>query len=459
MNQFLAVLKDSFYEAVDGFVIYVMLGLTGLVLLVMAGVSFRPAPAAEVLPEVVQRFALYVPERGRAGPVGFDLGTTYTATEVIESGRQVSLRLQVRGSGFRRAVASWLKPAGPATRVTLDEPRRRDPPTATAPQPEAGLDLVTEPTASEAEAAAVTDADLAAFVTDQFWQHVGIAGAQVQRLSGPAEPEFAFAVDLPAATSARGWPHDVALFFGAWNLGRFPLGLVVQVIEDNLVNGLGAWVGLLVGVIITAFFIPNMLRKGALDLLISKPIGRGRLLVYKYCGGLTFVFLLSVAAVGGTWLVLGLRSGHWNPLFLLVIPLLTFTFALLYAVSTLVAVLTRSAVTAMLVTIVFAVLLGGIGQFKTLADTNRLSGEKALGRWPGWVYTLADTLNNALPRYKDLDKLSSRLTAEGNLTPMDLKALTGRVEFPSLGGAVGLSLGYIAALLGLAVWRFRTRDY
>ena len=37
---------------------------------------------------------------------------------------------------------------------------------------------------------------------------------------------------------------------------------------------IGAWVALLTGVIITSFFVPNMLRKGTVDLLLVKPIQR-----------------------------------------------------------------------------------------------------------------------------------------------------------------------------------------
>ena len=67
---------------------------------------------------------------------------------------------------------------------------------------------------------------------------------------------------------------------------------MLWLIEDQIINGFGGTVALLISLIMTAFFIPNMLRKGSIDLLISKPIGRSQLLVYKYIGGLTFIFLV-----------------------------------------------------------------------------------------------------------------------------------------------------------------------
>ena len=42
----LAILKDSFLEAVDSKIIYVMMGLSLLVTLLVLTTSFRPLPAA-----------------------------------------------------------------------------------------------------------------------------------------------------------------------------------------------------------------------------------------------------------------------------------------------------------------------------------------------------------------------------------------------------------------------------
>ena len=464
MMQFLAILKDSYYEAVDGFVIYVMLGLTGLLLLLMASLSFTPAPAEEVLPDLVKRFAVYVPERGHARPVAMGEGVTYSVSDTKKEGRNVTFRLTATSAGpaggdaFRRTVAGWLKPAGEAQKFKVPH-RQRGPREEQAAGLEVGLEFISDQRATQAEAAAVTDEQMAEFLADQFRIHAGMTGVVAKRASGPVEPTYSFEVTAPDATSARGWPQEIALFFGAWKFGRFPLGLAIHVVEDTIINGLGAGVALIIGVVITAFFIPNMLRKGALDLLIAKPIGRGQLLVYKYIGGLTFVFLLSVAAIGGTWVVIGLRSGHWAPQFLVVIPLLTFTFAILYAVSTLMAVLTRSAIAAILITLMFAFCLYLVGQFKSIADLKRNTGAPIMGEtWPDWLYAFADSLNDYLPRYKDLDKLTSKVIDEGTLTPIEQRVKAGILEYPSWSGALGLSLAYIAGILALSVWRFKTRD-
>jgi ABC-type transport system involved in multi-copper enzyme maturation permease subunit len=48
-----------------------------------------------------------------------------------------------------------------------------------------------------------------------------------------------------------------------------------------------------------------MLRKGTVDLLLVKPMSRITLLLFKFIGGLTFIFLTTAFIVSGLWLVLG----------------------------------------------------------------------------------------------------------------------------------------------------------
>src|SRR5262249_34962790 len=122
------------------------------------------------------------------------------------------------------------------------------------------------------------------------------------------------------------WPHEPALFFGLVPL-RFmhvPPAAVVNIIMSGIVNKFGAGIAMLISTIITAFFIPNMLRKGTIDMLLVKPIHRTTLLLYKFVGGLTFMFLNTVVIVLGIYLVIGLRSGLWVHGFLISIFVLTF---------------------------------------------------------------------------------------------------------------------------------------
>jgi ABC-type transport system involved in multi-copper enzyme maturation permease subunit len=472
VQQFYAILKDSFREAVDGFVIYVMLGLSAIMIILVGSISYSADTGDRAFSDersaILGRLRFIFPDKGQSSAPTIVPGISYKASDIEDSANHsVSLTLTVTkdenkdqaaagdllsgGNAFRLAVFTWLSPPGKKVDFSTMRGKNRN----RGGEPE--LEVVEPARATAEELKAVTDEQMTAFLRYQFSTFVGISESDVTvtRKPGVAEPEFKFDVRLKNLAGAAGWPHQVRLFFGSVGPIRgVPLGASLHFIQDFLVNGIGAAVTLILSVVITAFFIPNMLRKGSLDLLISKPIGRVQLLVYKYIGGLLFIFILSTFTIGGVWLVMAIQSGHWDPRFLLVIPVLTFTFAILYAVSTAVAVLTRSPIAAILVTLAFMLVMYLIGQAKSFIDVNKVV---AIADIPEWVNTLVDTLNNILPRYKDLDKLTSRLIGESTYPPGDVR-MQGIFEAPSWGGAVGVSLIFIVLMLGLASWRLVKRD-
>jgi ABC-type transport system involved in multi-copper enzyme maturation permease subunit len=496
--QFLAILKDSYREAVDGFIIYLMLGLGTLMILLVGSISYEPEPPNEALPEVLKQFNFVFPNRSKSQqPVNLPVLLDYKAKDASElTDGSVKFTLTVefnpdvfkpkidekkdkdKGKDnekekekdnekeknklkflvpdmFRSAVAAWKLPAG--------EKIKENPLKARAKKlnSEKQVEIVKPPNMTpqewEKNLADVTDEDMTAFLKSQCSLYLGVSESDVTvtRKKTVTEPDYEFDVALKSVAGARGWPHRVKVLFKAFEIPNIPLGFSLFYIQDTIVNGLASAGALVLCVIITGFFIPNMLRKGSLDLLISKPIGRVQLLVYKYIGGLILVFLVSTFTIGGVWLVMSARSGYWDPGFLVTIPAMTFTFAVIYAVSTCVAVLTRSSIAAILVSIAFMFLMWLVGLAKSFMDITKVTEDIKL---PDWSYTLVDLLNNCLPRYKDLDKLTTKVTADTNL-PEGLARLIGViVEFPSFGATVGVSLLFIVIMLGLASWRLAKRD-
>lgn len=473
MTQFVAILKDSFREAVDGFVIYAMLGLSALVILVVGSASFTPAEPDKAFDAIVQKFVIHFPNKGKSRVTTVANDNKFAARAVSAEGAGYRLRLTVAarsgtvtnnahdpagGDSFRRAVAAWAKEPGNTVKAADLARAFGGEKGAKAAENMPDIELSLEQKATPEEQRAVTDADMAEFLAAQFRMHADMR-ATATRAPGVAEPEYAFDVTVAGGAAVRGWPHTMKLFFGTVTVTESAtLGQVLWIVEDQIINGLGGAIALLIGVIITAFFVPNMLRKGSIDLMLSKPIGRTQLLVYKYIGGLTFVFLVTAFTVGGVWQVLALRSGYWDPGFLVVIPILTFTFAIVYAVSTLVAVLTRSPTAAMVLSIGFMLFLYIVGQVKTLFDVFRNSPRPQ--RVPDLAYALVDALNNCLPRYKDLDKLTSKMIADGTLTDAERHGLgMSAIQYASWPATFGVSLAFIVLVLGVACWRFRTRDH
>ena len=482
MRQFLAILKDSFREAVDGFVIYVMIALSALIIIIVGSMSYTPSAPPEAMDSIVKNFNLVFPDKGRSR-VFTGSSDNYKASDVQVAGSGYKLRLDIgansfggpvpvpaapvqgekavvipkakQGDSFRQTVASWSKPANKLGEAEIDGSKGKN----DNKQKGGGrkVEFGTQNATAE-EQLAVTDGQMEEFLKSQFGVHAGMESTISRIKTGVEEPSYAFEVTTSGGSSVRGWPHTVKIFFGAVTISRdAPLGAVLWVIEDQIINGLGSAIALLISMIITSFFIPNMLRKGSIDLLVSKPIGRSQLLIYKYVGGLTFIFILSTISIGGVWLAIALRSGHWDPSFLIVIPVLTFTFAILYAVSTLVAVFTRSPIAAMLISVGFAVFLYIVGQVKTLFDRLKVEAPDNI---PEWAFTLVDTINNVLPRYKDLDKLTSKLIGEGTLTAGESRMFgIAQMDYPSWSNTFGVSMIFIAIMLSLSCWRFSKRDY
>src|SRR5581483_2589081 len=359
--KYLALLKDSLLEAIDAKIFYVTVGLSLVLTLVVASISFKPVPAKEALQDITKKFAAVFRERGRSMQAEFhsadyqltDLQQLNDTTEPQASDYRFTLTAQE--GRFRSAAAYWNRSAGDDPGVTTLQP--------------------------------LSDEVLGDFIKSQFAIFGNVEVTHVRRIKAAKGDTIAFEVETRGTKGIRGWQHEPCLLFGAVPLTflRGSLGYMVYWIEDELVNGFGAWIGILIGVVITAFFIPNMLRKGTIDLLLAKPIHRTTLLIYKYLGGLMFVFLNSAVAVIGMWLALGWRSGIWATGFLLTIFVLTYFFAILYAVSTLFAVLTRSAVVAMLVTFAVWVVLFVVGvSYKGLEQIRKdpaMSKELPIPEW------------------------------------------------------------------------------
>jgi ABC-type transport system involved in multi-copper enzyme maturation permease subunit len=485
--KFYGILKDSFREAVDAKVFYVMVGLSLFLTLLTATLSFKPGPADKLMP------LLAVP-------------LTVDNMEDLQPERLMTLALEPGFHAYEVKEAHPLDgaPEGPGSPYRI---------------------VLVAHTKSEEEAAKLRAAPDEALgrIRNRFGaldelRLMDVREARLATADDAFVPKDADAKDVyfevtaqPTAAARRLWPHEPSLFFGALPmsfLGELPLGMQLYLLEDQVVNGFGAWIAILISVIITAFFIPNMLRKGTVDLLLVKPIHRVTLLLYKYVGGLLFIFLNTAVAVLGVWVALGLRSGVWAPSFLLTILVITAFFAILYAVSTLFSVLTQSPVAAILLTCAVWFLLYIVGVLFALAEATRLQEERRTaaaargevldedkggpavevhadgaekqppgkdekpggGNRPGrrqelpfssdnWFFNAVRKVHFVLPRTKDLDHLMSRVLIRDLLTANQVKSQKLDQTRISWGESLTVSGAFVAIMLGLACLRFATKDY
>ena len=127
----------------------------------------------------------------------------------------------------------------------------------------------------------------------------------------------------------------------------------VEFVVLTLVQLVVGFFGIFAAVLVTAPIIPNMLSTGSLYALLSKPISRPMLFLAKFVGGCSFVFVNVCYLVVGIYLILGFRFQLWNPRLLWAIPIFLFTFAIFYAVSAVSGLVWRNTVVAIAMTVLF----------------------------------------------------------------------------------------------------------
>ncbi|MBK8945876.1 MAG: ABC transporter permease [Ignavibacteriae bacterium] len=106
--------------------------------------------------------------------------------------------------------------------------------------------------------------------------------------------------------------------------------------------------GLFLSIFSASSFIPNMLEKGNIDLLLSKPISRTQIILGKFLGGVLIVFINIAYLIISLWILIGLKFSIWEPSLLHSILTITFTFASLYSLIIFIGILTQSSVLAMM---------------------------------------------------------------------------------------------------------------
>lgn len=176
--------------------------------------------------------------------------------------------------------------------------------------------------------------------------------------------------------------------------------------------------GTLFGIAAIAFFVPQMLERGAADVVFSKPVSRLALLLSRYVAGLVFVGLLTIVLVGGMFVGLWITSDYLEIGLLWSIPALLYSFAVFHAISCAIGVITRSSIAAILLTIVFMPVNCGMNlwyestAFDNHARALRLEGSEST-RERNWTDVALDTFLDAyhlvMPKTLDGGRIAKKL--------------------------------------------------
>ncbi len=227
-----------------------------------------------------------------------------------------------------------------------------------------------------------------------------------------------------------------------FTLGRDGTGSPLEVSAADFVRYLQLAVafmfyslGILLSVFATASLVPHMLQKGAIDLLLSKPMSRPGLFLSKYLGALGVASANILYLAGGLAIILALKTGVWNGGLLWSGLAMCLYFASLLGFLVLIGAVTRSTTVSIMIT----ALLFFVGLIIRFPHQNTDWPLLITGRlWRALAVGLVEGLYHLLPRTFDMGQVVSVLILqEGEVawSPILNTALVGA-------GALALATNY-----------------
>ena len=262
-------------------------------------------------------------------------------------------------------------------------------------------------------------------------------------------------LDMSGVDVASG---DLTLAFGAIDV---PLARdtrsAVHFIELILAGGVADTLGLLLTLVWTAGFLPSFLEGRNIAVLLAKPAPRWVLILGKYLGVLAFVLFHSVIFVGGTYLAIGLRTGFWDPTYLLSVPLLLLQFSIFFGFSVFLAVWTQNAVVCVFGTILFWCLSWSMNFGRhALLTPGDLVADSVQSRWLTW---LVDAGYWILPKPADLGLLLYNALGAGDHFGAILNSGALAAHGFSMLLSVLSSAAFAVVVLAVSARMFQATDY
>ena len=191
----------------------------------------------------------------------------------------------------------------------------------------------------------------------------------------------------------------------------------------------------------TAHLVPRMQDKGTVDLYLSRPVGRVRLLLSRYVAGLILAASNVIYLVGTMWLIVAWKTGVANPRFLLGGAIIFLVIAVLMAFSFMVGVITSSTAVSIMTT--FGLFFFGLA----LAPHAQYSAAVSK-QWQAWVI---ETLYWIFPKTAELAQAVFAFVGGAELPERMLRVLTPAPFLTTAAFGIGC--------LFLASWLFTRKEF
>jgi ABC-type transport system involved in multi-copper enzyme maturation permease subunit len=202
--------------------------------------------------------------------------------------------------------------------------------------------------------------------------------------------------------------------------------------------------GIFLALFATADLLPNLQKKGTIDLLLSKPLSRTQIYLANYLGGLTVVGANILYLVGGVWLVLSWKTGVWPPGFLVGGILTLVMFAIILTFTCFIGLISRSGPLSLILAYTIIFTSGALHSLHRLVRTDALYSWIDNPVTRAIIRAVVEFLYRFLPRFFEAGNAIFSLSAgkEGaSITP------------------VLASLPFAAAFLALGLIVFNRRDF
>lgn len=190
----------------------------------------------------------------------------------------------------------------------------------------------------------------------------------------------------------------------------------------------------------TAHLVPRLQEKGTIDLYLSRPVSRVKLLLSRYLAGLLLAATNVLYLLGSIWLIVMWKTHVVHPRFFLGGAIILFVIATLLALAFLIGVITSSTAVSIMGTygaFFFAAMLVGHERFEAMVSSE-------------WKATLIKTMYWVLPKTAELGRAVVAYVA-GDRMPAQFREVSPMIYLSTAAFGVGC--------LVLASWFFQRKEF
>ena len=250
---------------------------------------------------------------------------------------------------------------------------------------------------------------------------------------------FAFAINLDivdgALAGAKLFGNEVNMRGDSISIEKLVLGF------ESGFSGFLYFLCTFLAIFATAHLVPRLQEKGTIDLYLSRPVSRVKLLMSRYFAGLLLAASNVIYLLGSIWLIVMWKTHVVHPKFFLAGAIIMFVIATLLAFAFLVGVITSSTAVSIMTTY-------GIFFFAVMLVAHDRIAAAVSKDWQAW---LIQTLYWIVPKTAELGQ-AVVVFVGGEQLPERMRTVLTPAPFLS-------TAAFAVACLVIASWIFHRKEF